>query len=55
MNDYSKKAAGRALELLDITISRIKKDSRLNVLLRLREALVDFFYGVNEYSSSEIL
>jgi len=54
-DDYSKKAAGRALELLDITISLIKKYSRLKELLRLREALVDFFYGVNEYSSSEIL
>lgn len=51
--DFSKKATGRALELLDMTIGSVQKTSRLKELLRLREALADFFYGTNEFSSSE--
>ena len=54
-DDLSKKAIIRALELLDLTIQLIKKYSRLKELFRVREALVDFFYGVNEFSSSETL
>ena len=54
-DDFSKKAVNRALELLDITISPIKQYTRLKELFRAREALVDFFYGKNEFSSSEIL
>ena len=54
-SDLSRKAANRALELLDLTIAPIKTYSRLKELFRTREALVDFFYGTNEFSSSEIL
>ena len=50
--DLSLNAAMRALELLDMTIGGMKKYSRLKELLRLREVLVDFFYGSNEYASS---
>ena len=53
--EFSEKAVGRALELLDLTIRPVKKYSRLKELLRLRECLVDFFYGSNEFSSSETL
>jgi len=54
-DSLSKEAINRALELLDFTISSIKEYSRLRELLRTREALVDFFYGANEFLSSEIL
>jgi hypothetical protein len=54
-NDLSQRAFNRALELLDMTIAPIKKYSRLRELFRVREALVDFFYGANNFSSSELL
>jgi len=54
-DDLSKRSVNRALELLGFTIKPIKKFSRLKELFRVREALIDFFYGSNEFSSSEIL
>jgi len=53
--ELSIKALDRALELLDMTISSIKKYSKLKELFRVREALIDFFYGANEFASSELL
>ena len=50
-----KEAVNRALELLDFTIEPIKKYSRNKELFRIKESLVDFFYGKNEFSSSEML
>ncbi|MCP4632914.1 MAG: hypothetical protein GY855_08295 [candidate division Zixibacteria bacterium] len=46
-------AVNRALELMDLTINCYNKYSRLKELCRVREALVDYFYGENEFSSSE--
>lgn len=51
--DYSLKAFERALELLDLSVADTKNKSRLKELLRLREALADYFYFDNEYSSSD--
>jgi len=51
--DLSQRAFNRALELIDMTIVPIKKYSKLKELLRVRESLVDFFCGTNEFSSSE--
>ncbi|MDD4295266.1 MAG: hypothetical protein PHP69_07150 [Candidatus Omnitrophica bacterium] len=53
--DLSQKAFNRALELLDMTIADIKKYSRLKELFRVREAMVDFFCGTNQFCSSELL
>ncbi|MCK5014360.1 MAG: hypothetical protein KAS66_11130 [Candidatus Omnitrophica bacterium] len=53
--EFSQKAVCRALELLDLTICPVKEYSRLKELLRVKECLVDFFYGSNEFSSSEAL
>ncbi len=50
---FSNRAFGRALELLDLTIASEKKSHRLKELLRLREALVDYFCFDNEYGSSD--
>jgi len=53
--DYAKKAAERAIELLDLTIAGIKKFASLKELTRLREAVVDYFFGKNQFASSDIL
>ena len=52
---YSQKAMERALELLFLTIADGKNRKRLKELTRLREVLVDYFYGQNQYSSSDRL
>jgi len=53
--DYSHKAFERALELLDLTVEDVKNKSRLKEILRLREALVDYFVFANQFSSSDEL
>ncbi len=53
--DYSNKAFERALELLDLTVEDAKNKFRLKEILRLREALVDYFVFDNEFSSSDEL
>ena len=53
--DLSRKAASRALELLDLSLDSVKSFSRIKEFARLREAVVDYFYGSNLFSSSEIL
>lgn len=53
--DYSDKALERALELLDLTVEDAKNKSRLKEILRLREALVDYFVFDNQFFSSDEL
>lgn len=53
--DYSNKAFERALELLDLTVQDDKNKFRLKEILRVREALVDYFMFDNEFSSSDEL
>ncbi len=50
--EYCQKAIERALELLDLTIADMRNRTRLKELTRLREALVDYFYFDNQFSSS---
>jgi hypothetical protein len=50
---YSRGALERGLELLDLTIADPRHRSRLRELTRLREVLLDYFFGENEYGSSE--
>ena len=50
---YSQKAFERALELVDLTLESAGDFPRLKELARLREALVDYFFGTNEYQSTE--
>lgn len=54
-SDYSNKAFERALELLDLTVEDAKNKCRLKEILRLREALVDYFVYDNKFSSSDEL
>ncbi|NLF82455.1 MAG: hypothetical protein GX568_00530 [Candidatus Gastranaerophilales bacterium] len=51
--DMSLRAVDRALELIDLTVATLKTYPRLKEVLRVREALVDYFYGDNIYSSTE--
>jgi hypothetical protein len=50
---YSTMALDRAIELLDLTIADPKHRCRLKELTRVREVLLDYFVGENEYGSSE--
>ena len=52
---YGQKAMERALELLSFTIADRKNRNRLKELTRLREVLIDYFFGQNQYSSSDRL
>ncbi len=51
--DYSQKAFERALELIDLTVADPKNKGRLREVLRVREALVDYFVFDNEYGSTD--
>lgn len=50
---YCQKAAERALELLDFTLDGQKGFARLRELARIREAVVDYFFGTNQFLSTE--
>jgi hypothetical protein len=52
---FSKNAAARALELIDLSLSSCRILARLKEFARLRESLADYFFGINEFSSSDIL
>lgn len=54
-SEYAEKAVVRALELLDLSLESAKAFPTLRELARLREAIVDYFYGTNQYGSSETL
>ena len=51
--DYSQKAFERALELIDLTLENTKSLARLKEIARLREAMVDYFFGTNQFRSTE--
>lgn len=50
---YSQKAFERALELIDLTLDTAISFARLKELARLREAVVDYFFGTNQFMSTE--
>lgn len=51
---YSWQAFLRALELIDLTIADKKNLLRLKEIVRMREVLVDFFAGENQFKSTDI-
>lgn len=51
--DYSQKAFERALELIDLTLDSVTGAPRLKEIARMREAVVDFFAGSNQFRSTE--
>lgn len=52
-SEYSQTAFFRALELLDLSLRATKISARLKELARLRETLVDYFFGENLWQSSD--
>lgn len=53
--DLSEKAVSRSLELLDLSLNVRCAFARTKEIARVREAIVDYFYGSNQFSSSEVL
>ena len=51
--EYSRLALERGLELLDLSIADPKHLHRLKELTRLREILLDYFLGENQFGSTE--
>ncbi len=51
---YTQKAFIRTLELLDLTLEDARNNRRLKELARVREAIVDYFSGSNEFASTEV-
>lgn len=51
--EHSQRAFERALELTDLTLESGSGGSRLREVARVREALVDYFFGENEFGSTE--
>jgi len=51
--DYAQKAFERALELIDLTLENTRNYSHLKEITRMREAVVDYFFGTNQFKSSE--
>lgn len=51
--DDSEKALARGFELLNFTITDPKNKSRRKELFRIKEALLDYFYGDNEYQYND--
>jgi len=50
---YCQKAFERAIELIDLTLDSLTNFARLKEVARLREAIVDYFFGTNQYGSDE--
>ena len=53
--EFSDKAVIRALELIDLSLDSATSFPRIKEIARLREAIVDYFFGSNQFSSSEVL
>jgi hypothetical protein len=51
----AQKASARALELLDLSLDSAESYTHIREFARLREAVVDYFYGSNQFQSSEKL
>lgn len=49
---YSQKAFERALELIDLTLDGNTSPSRFKEITRAREAITDYFIGVNQFKST---
>jgi hypothetical protein len=53
--EYCLRSVNRALELISLTIDSITVKSQFKEITRLKEALLDYFYGSNEFSSISIM
>ena len=51
--DYAQKALERAIELIGLTLDNAGSFARLKEIARMKEAIVDYFYGTNQFESTE--
>ena len=51
--EYSLRAAARAVELSGLSLAGARALPRLKEIARMKEVLLDYFYGANEYGSTE--
>ena len=51
---YSQKAFERAIELVDLTLDSVTSPTRFKELARVREGLVDYFVGTNQFKSTPV-
>jgi len=52
---YFNKAIEKAIDLIDLTKNDPKNRKRLKEICRLKEVLIDYFWGENEYKSTDEL
>lgn len=52
--EFSNNAVNRALELIFLTIECVRIKSHYRELTRMREALKDYFFGNNEFNSTDL-
>ncbi len=50
---YCQQALERSLELIDLTLDSLKGFAHLKEIARLRETIVDYFFGTNQFVSTE--
>ncbi len=50
---YCQQAFERALELIDLTLDNVTNPAYFKELTRLRETIVDYFFGTNQFMSTE--
>ena len=49
---YSENAFNRAIELVDLTLETVSGFARLKEIARMRETMVDYFAGTNQFGST---
>jgi len=52
---YSQNAFNRGLELVDLTLETATGFARLKEIARMRESMVDYFFGTNQFGSTDAL
>lgn len=51
--DYTQQAFERSLELIDLTLDNLKGFARLKEIARLREVIVEYFTGTNQFGFTD--
>ncbi len=51
--EYAQKAFERTLELIDLTLENTSNSAHFKEIARMREAIVDYFFGSNQFMSTE--
>lgn len=51
--DYAQKAFERTLELIELTLENTSDPAHFKEITRMREVIVDYFFGANQFMSTE--